>query len=115
VLLTPIDAQAAADFRTANLVTLDGLVMKVGMAEGAEQTFKDKFDAGLLALYDEHGVPIPVTPDAVAQIKATDLVLGTDENGVLHVQVLPKIGSPEGVQNAEAGLNSVPKTSSPTG
>jgi len=109
VQLTPIDAQAAADFRAANPIDLDGQVMKVGMVEGAEQTFKDKFNAGLLALYDEHGVPIPVTPDAVAQIKATDLVLGTDENGVLHVQVLPKIGSPEGVQNAEAGLNTKPQ------
>ena len=109
VQLTPIEAQAAADFRAANPVTLDGQVMKVGMAEGAEQTFKDKFDAGLLALYDEHGVPIPVTPEAVAQIKTTDLVLGTDENGVLHVQVLPKIGSPEGVQNAEAGLTTKPQ------
>ena len=109
VQLTPIDAQAAADFRAGNPVELDGQVMKVGMVEGAEQAFMDKFNAGLLALYDEHGLPIPVTPDAVAQIKATDLVLGTDENGVLHVQVLPKIGSPEGVQNAEAGLNSVPQ------
>ncbi|MGJ4851308.1 phage tail tape measure protein [Bacillota bacterium Meth-B3] len=109
VHLTPIDAQAAADFRAANPVSLDGQVMKVGMVGGAAQAFKDKFDAGLLALYDEHGVPIPVTPEAAAQIKAADLVLGTDENGVLHVQVLPKIGSPEGVQNAEAGLNSVPQ------
>jgi hypothetical protein len=77
--------------------------------EGAAQAFKDKFDAGLLALYDGHGVSIPVTPEAVAQIKATDLVLGTDENGVLHVQVLPKLGSPEGVQNAEEVLSAKPQ------
>ncbi len=113
VRLSPVSIAAVTAFRAANKIEMDASVRQVGLVPNAAQTFKTAFEAGLLALYDASGAPIPVTPQAVEKIKSTDLVMDADENGVLHILVVPEIGSPEAMEIAQEQYEAKPVSDLP--
>ena len=109
VTLNPLDQAAVAAWKAANSgVTLEGPPAKVGVKLGAnwKSELETALDAGLLTV-TSNGVPVTVTPEVLRQITAQDVAL-VDEDGTIHVIVTPDVGTPEGVEQADAAMNQNP-------
>ncbi|MBR5986508.1 MAG: hypothetical protein IK019_08875, partial [Clostridia bacterium] len=95
VTLSDLDAAAVKAWKAVNGPKVDltssvGLSASVSLGEGWETALKDKYDAGLLAVYGTDGMPLPVTPDVLEQLTADSIIVGVDANGVYHVVVKPE-------------------------
>ena len=109
VTLNPLDQAAVAAWKAANSgVTLEGPPAKVGVKLGAnwKSELETALDAGLLTV-TSNGVPVTVTPEVLRQITAQDVAL-IGEDGTIHVIVTPDVGTPEGVEQADAAMNQNP-------
>ena len=109
VTLNPLDQAAVAAWKEANSgVTLEGPPAKVGVKLGAnwKSELETALDAGLLTV-TSNGVPVTVTPEVLRQITAQDVAL-IGEDGTIHVIVTPDVGTPEGVEQADAAMNQNP-------
>ncbi|MBQ3761080.1 MAG: phage tail tape measure protein, partial [Clostridia bacterium] len=95
VTLSDIDASALKTWKAVNgpkvkLTTSVGLKASVSLGEGWEAALKEKYDAGLLAVYGADGMPLKVSPKVLKQLTADSLIVGVDESGVYHVMVKPQ-------------------------
>lgn len=100
ITMTPLDQAAVDAWEQANSgVELEGPAVKVGLKLGDnwQSDLKTAYDNGMLAVYGENGLPLEVTPEVLEQLDTSDIVLGVDENGVYHVQVVADLGSEEGL------------------
>ena len=75
------------------LTTSVGLRASVTLGTDWQAKLKEKYDAGLLAVYGTDGMPLSVTPKVLKQLTADSLIVGVDENGVYHVMVKPQWAS----------------------
>lgn len=94
--MTPLDQAAVDAWEQANSgVELEGPAVKVGLKLGDnwQSDLKTAFDNGMLTVYGENGLPLEVTPEVLEQLDTSGIVLGVDENGVYHVQVMAEFGS----------------------
>ena len=109
ITLNPLDETAVAEWEDANSgVELTGPAAKVGVGLGAnwETDVQTALDKGMLTI-TSNGVDIPVTPEAVAQITANDLVL-TEEDGTIHVIITPEVGTTQAVDQSTQQMNKNP-------
>ena len=95
VTLSDIDASALKTWKAVNgpkvkLTTSVSLKASVSLGEGWEAALKEKYDAGLLAVYGTDGMPLKVSPKVLKQLTADSLIVGVDESGVYHVMVKPQ-------------------------
>ena len=95
VTLGDIDAAALKAWKTINEPKVDlsssvGLNASVSLGDGWQAALKEKYDAGLLAVYGANGLPLPVTPDVHKQLTADSIIVGVDAAGVYHVIVKPE-------------------------
>lgn len=100
ITMTPLDQAAVDAWEQANSgVELEGPAAKIGLKLGDnwQSDLKTAYDNGMLAVYGENGLPLEVTPKVLEQLDTSDIVLGVDENGVYHVQVVADLGSEEGL------------------
>ena len=70
VKLSDIDEATLKTWRATNgpkvkLTTKVGLKASVSLGEDWQSKLKEKYDAGLLAVYGADGMPLPVTPDVL--------------------------------------------------
>lgn len=86
VELDPLDANRVAMWQAMHPIKVNGSVSIASFALGPEwqKTVEDAWAAGKLQAWGADGLPLTVTPE---QISAQDIVLGLDDNGVLHVMV----------------------------
>ena len=111
IKLNPLDEAAINAWETQNAgVELDGPPARIGLKLGDnwESELQQALEAGKLRLYDQNGIEIPVSPEAMDSLSANDLVMGVDENGIYHVTIVPEVGSKEAVDTALASLDSKP-------
>ena len=110
IAINPLDQQTITAWETANAnVELTGPVAKLGVALGANWAtdLQTALDAGLLTVYSEDGVIVPVTPEVVAQLTGNDLV-ALDEDGTYHVIITPEVGSVEALAATTQAMESTP-------
>ena len=109
VTLNPLDQAAVDAWKVANAgVQLDGPPAKVGVKLGA--TWKSDLEGALaagLVTVTSNGVPVTVTPEVLSQVTAQDVAL-VGEDGTIHVIITPELGTPDGVEQADAAMNQNP-------
>ena len=107
VRLNPLDKAAITNWEQANSgVTLNGPAAKVSVKLGDnwQTKIESALAAGTLTISDSSGVTLPVTPETVKKITATDVAM-LGEDGTIHVVITPEVGSPEGVEMATEQAN----------
>lgn len=107
VILNPLDKAAIAAWEAGHKDTeLTGPAARipVGLGAGWETKLQDALDEGMLTITTADGVDVPVTPKAVPQITANDLVLLGDD-GTVHVVITPEVGTPAGVEAAGSAMS----------
>lgn len=95
-------------------IKLTGTKAKVGVELGADwqSDLEAAWAAGKLAVYGADGLPMEVTPEVVSMITAQDIAM-VDEDGTLHVIVVPEVGSPEGLETTQETMEQKPVESTP--
>ena len=98
ITMNALDETAIAAWESANAIELAGPVAKVGVALGADwqNDLHALMEDGLLAVYGEDGMPIPVSPEILEQLDGSDII-ALDEDGTYHVIITPEVGSAEGI------------------
>lgn len=107
IKLNPLDEAAINAWQTQNAgVELDGPPARIGLKLGDnwENELQQALEAGKLRLYDQNGIEIPVSPEAMDSLSANDLVIGVDENGIYHITIVPELGSKEAIDNVTEQL-----------
>ena len=98
VTLSDLDAAALKTWRATNgpkvkLTTTVGLKASVTLGDDWQAKLKEKYDAGLLAVYGVDGMPLSVSPKVLKQLTADSLIVGVDADGTYHVIVKPEWAS----------------------
>lgn len=111
VVLNPLDQGRVSLWKSlpGNQVDLEGQVnTTIGLGFGDDwKADLDKLWAEKkLAAYGTNGLPIEVTPDVLAKLSGSDILLGMSEDGTYHIMVKPvwESATREDVDNAIEGL-----------
>lgn len=118
VLLTPLGAVYKAKFAKDNKITgVPAFVSDLSIDPAKKEAMLAAAKDGLLTLIGADGLPVNIGVGDVEQLYGKDLLVGSttgaDGSTQLVVQIVPKLGSPEGVEDSEQSLTERPDTGLP--
>lgn len=95
VLLNDLQQSVITDWqrKNASKVTITspvGLPVEPYLGSDWQSDLLSLYNAGLIEVYGENGLPITVTPTVVGKLTGDAIVVGVDENGTYHVTVVPQ-------------------------
>lgn len=100
--VTGYEATMLKNFVDNNPVEVNGVVRLGDRFENPEDALEDD---NTQFYYNGKPIPVELVP---ANMLTADTIVAYDEDGTLHVLITPEIGSKEGLESSEEGMNTTP-------